>query len=147
MSIQSSVQNASLPPAGDYDAIAEVIQLYIDGLNQADVDKLRECFHENAWAAWTTEEDGGLVQHPVQEVLGDWTSDSFPKGWTHRILSVTQAGDVASVLLEMHTADDSPGMGWVDIHALLRIDGVWKDMNKTATHVSRAGWANTAVGW
>ena len=147
MSTESSVQDAGLPPAADYDAIAAVIQLYIDGLEQADVDKLRECFHENAWAAWTTEEDGALVQHPVEEVLDDWTSDSFPKGWTHRILSVTQAGDVASVLLEMHTADDSPGMGWVDIHALLRIDGVWKDMNKTATHVSRAGWANTAGGW
>ena len=135
------------PPAADYDAIAAVIKLYIDGLNQADVDKLRECFHENAWAAWTTEEDGALVQHPIQGVLDDWTSDSFPQGWTHRILSLTQAGDVASVLLEMHTAEDSPGMGWVDLHALLRIDGVWKDMNKTATHVSRAGWANTAGGW
>ena len=127
MSTESSVQDAGLPPAADYDAIAAVIQLYIDGLEQADVDKLRECFHENAWAAWTTEEDGALVQHPVEEVLDDWTSDSFPKGWTHRILSVTQAGDVASVLLEMHIADDSPGMGWVDIHAMLRIDGVWKD--------------------
>ena len=59
---------------------------------------------------------------------------------------MTQAGDVASVLLEMQTADDPPGVGWVDIHALLRINGVWKDMNKTATNVSRAGWANTAGG-
>ena len=86
MSTESSVQDAGLPPAADYDAITAVIQLYIDGLEQADVDKLRECFHENAWAAWTTQEDGALVQHPVQEVLDEWTSDSFPKGWTHRIL-------------------------------------------------------------
>ena len=53
------------------------------------------------------------------------------------------------MLLEMHTADDSPGMGWVDIHALLRLDGVWKDMNKTATHVSRGvgqhGWRLVAT--
>src|SRR4051794_22486258 len=115
MSTESSVQNAGLPPATDYDAIAAVIQLYIDGLDQADVGKLRECFHENAWAAWTYE-DGALEQHPVQDVLDEWTSDSMPKSWTHRILSVTQAGDVASVLLEMHTADDPPGVGWVDIH-------------------------------
>jgi hypothetical protein len=148
MSTQSATQNVGVPPATDYDAIAAVIQLYIDGLNEADADKLRACFHKNAWAAWTTEEDGSLVQHPVQDVLDDWTSESMPEGgWTHRILSLTQAGDVASVLLEMHTAEDSPGMGWVDIHALLRIDGVWKDMNKTATHVSRAGWANTVHGW
>ena len=58
---------------------------------------------------------------------------------------MTQAGDVASVLLEMHIADDSPGMGWVDIHALLRIDGVWKDMNKTATHADGAAWAGIAA--
>ena len=146
MTGQSSAQNI-VPPAADYDAIAAVIQLYIDGLNEADARKLRECFHENAWWACTVEEDGNLVQHPIEESLADWVSDSFPKRWTHRILSVTQAGDVASVLLEMHTADDSPGMGWVDIHALLRIDGVWKDMNKTATHVSRAGWADKAGSW
>ena len=78
MSTESSVQNAGLPPAADYDAIAAVIQLYIDGLDQADVGKLRECFHENAWAAWTYE-DGALDQHPIQEVLDEWTSDSFPK--------------------------------------------------------------------
>ena len=152
MSTESSVQDAGLPPAADYDAIAAVIQLYIDGLEQADVDKLRKCFHENAWVAWTWcggygWEDGALEQHPIQDVFDQWTSDYMPKGWTHRILSVTQAGDVASVLLEMHVADDPPGAGWVDLHALLRIDGVWKDMNKTATHVSRAGWANTAGGW
>jgi len=152
MSTESSVQNAGLPPAADYDAIAAVIQLYIDGLNQADAGKLRECFHENAWVAWTWSggygwEDGALEQHPIQDVLEEWTSDAMPKSWTHRILSVTQAGDVASVLLEMHTADDPPGVGWVDIHALLRINGVWKDMNMTATNVSRAGWANTAGGW
>jgi hypothetical protein len=30
---------------------------------------------------------------------------------------------------------------WLDIHSLLRIDGGWKIMNKTATHASRADWA------
>ena len=34
-----------------------------------------------------------------------------------------------------------PPDGWVDMLSLLRIDGTWKIMNKTATHASRAGWA------
>lgn len=34
-----------------------------------------------------------------------------------------------------------PGTSWVDFHPLLRINGVWKITNKTATHASRAAWA------
>jgi hypothetical protein len=37
--------------------------------------------------------------------------------------------------------DTGPEDCWVDIHSLLRIDGTWKIMNKTATHASRADWA------
>ena len=52
---------------------------------------------------------------------------------------MTQAGDVASVLLGF---DYKPNLteGWVDIHSLLKLGGTWKIMNKTATHVSRAAW-------
>jgi len=57
-----------------------------------------------------------------------------------RFISVTQAGDVATVLLGFDSAPDKMD-SWVDIHALLRIDGVWKITNKTATHYSRAAWA------
>jgi methylglyoxal synthase len=51
---------------------------------------------------------------------------------------VTQAGDIASVLLAFEDAED-PANRWVDLHALLRVAGVWKITNKTATHLSRAG--------
>src|SRR3954447_19136921 len=71
------VQTVTPFPAPDYDEITHVIQLYIDGLNQADAAKLTECFHENAWWACTTAEDGSLIQHPVADSLDDWTSDSF----------------------------------------------------------------------
>jgi hypothetical protein len=61
-----------------------------------------------------------------------------------RVISVTQAGDIASVLLGFDNADDLSD-GWVDLHTLLRIDGAWKIMNKTATHCSRAAWAAPTV--
>jgi len=57
-----------------------------------------------------------------------------------RFLSVTQAGDVASVLLGFGDRGD-PSFSLVDLLALLRINGVWKITNKTATHPSRAAWA------
>jgi len=47
---------------------------------------------------------------------------------------------VASVLLGFDDRVDPSG-SWVDLLALLRINGVWKITNKTATHPSRAAWA------
>jgi hypothetical protein len=107
--------------APDHHAIVRVVQLYVDGFNGLGAEKFREAFHEDAWIAWATPPPDG------RKVTG-------------RIISVTQAGDVANVLLGF---DDSRGKArsWVDSHSLLRIDGVWKITNKTATHSSRAGGA------
>jgi hypothetical protein len=52
-----------------------------------------------------------------------------------RIISVTQLGDAASVQLSFDPKGKS--YGWIDFHSLLRINGVWKITNKTATHSSR----------
>jgi hypothetical protein len=38
-------------------------------------------------------------------------------------------------------ANGDPAQSWLDIHSLLRVDGTWKIMNKTATHATPAGWA------
>jgi hypothetical protein len=46
-------------------------------------------------------------------------------------------------VLEIHSKPDAASV-WIDVHALLRIDGEWWDMNKTATHAGRAGWAAPA---
>jgi hypothetical protein len=35
--------------AKDYAAITRVIQLYVDGFNDNDVEKFKEAFHEDAW--------------------------------------------------------------------------------------------------
>jgi hypothetical protein len=51
-----------------------------------------------------------------------------------RFISVTQVGDAAAVQLSF---DADKSRGWIDFHNLLRINGVWKITNKTATHSSR----------
>ena len=137
----------------DYDEIVKVLDLYIDGFDGR-VDKFQECFHPDARITFTTA-DGALVSMVIRECFEEWATYG---PWERQILSVMQAGDVASVMLEMHqTGDAASAMqerypappdqknSWVDIHSLLRIDGTWKDMNKTATHGSRAEWAGRDV--
>ena len=129
--------------APDYDAIVRVVQLYVDGFNDCDISKFREAFLDDAWIFFT-DANGGLHKHFIAESFEQWASPP-PSGIRSRIISVTQAGDVASVLLGFDNveddADPSLPRSWVDIHALLRVDGVWKITSKTATHATRAAWA------
>jgi Putative lumazine-binding len=120
----------------DYDEIVRVVQLYIDGW-KGDVNKFKEAFHEDAWIFFT-DADGVLHKDLLTDRFEAWaTAHRHIEG---RVIAVTQAGDVASVLLGFDNTTD-PSASFVDFHALLRIDGIWKITNKTATHSSRAAWA------
>jgi hypothetical protein len=123
----------------DYDEIVRVVQLYLNAYNENDLSKLKEAFDENAWI-YFIDADGilhkgvmcerfevSLRNNAVRKYLGDVVG---------RIVSVTQVGDAASVQLSFDSATDKSS-GWIDFHNLLRINGVWKITNKTATHSSR----------
>ena len=130
--------NTTVP---DYDEIVRVVQLYVDAFNTVDNNKFREAFDEDAWIFFT-DQDGILHKHRF-EGPGPGQKPFKVDG---RIISVTQAGDIANVLLGFDDVSD-PADGnylhgsWVDFHTLLRINGVWKITNKTATHATRATWA------
>ncbi len=127
----------TIATAPDRDEIVRVVHLYVDGF-QGDIDKFKEAFHEDAWIFFT-DADGVLHKNLIADSFEEWASGkSLIVG---RIISVTQAGDVASVVLGFDSPA-GPSESWVDIHALLRIDGIWKITNKTATHNSRAAWAS-----
>jgi hypothetical protein len=115
----------------DYDAIVRVMQLYVDAFNDNDIEKLRETFHEDAWIFFIDRE-GRLYKNLISKEFEKWTTPPSV-GVVGRFISVTQVGDAASVQLSF----DHPKNGWIDFHNLLRIDGVWKITNKTATHSSR----------
>jgi hypothetical protein len=136
-----------LPPAEgvaapDREDIVRVVRLYIDGFNDCDVDKFKRAFHEDAWIFFT-HRDGTVYKGLIADSFEEWAMPPAQQ-IVGRVISVTQAGDIASVLLGFDNADDLSN-GWVDLHTLLRIDGAWKIMNKTATHCSRAAWAAPAV--
>jgi ketosteroid isomerase-like protein len=117
----------------DYDAIVRVVQLYVDAFNENDISKLREAFHEDAWIFFI-DGDGTLHKNLISESFEAWASPPS-SGVVGRFISVTQVGDAAAVQLSFDPADKP--YGWIDFHNLLRINGVWKITNKTATHSSR----------
>ncbi len=122
--------------APDYDEIVRVVQLYVDGF-QGDIEKLRDAFHEDAWI-FAIDAAGELGKGLVSDRFERWSTSHRPiKG---RFISVTQAGDIASVLLGFDNTEDLSD-SWVDVIALMRVDGAWKITNKTAAHSSRAAWA------
>jgi|SRR5437764_14687413 len=128
--------------ATDHDEIARVVQLYIDGFNDCDVDKFTEAFHDDAWIFFT-DADGGLNKGLLTECFEEWAAPPRAN-IVGRLISVQQAGDVACVLLGFDDLAD-PTNCWVDFHLLLRIDGAWKITNKTATHSSKAAWAGAGA--
>ena len=136
MAVEPSPETATTS-APDYDEIVRVVHLYVEGFNDGDVEKFKQAFHENAWIFFTNP-DGSLHRGLIADAFEEWAAQGAHVA--SRIISVTQAGDIATVLLGFDNADDLTN-GWVDLHALLRIDGVWKITNKTATHCSRAAWA------
>ena len=118
----------------DYDEIVRVMQLYIDGFNDNDVGKFKEAFHEDAWIFFI-EAEGTLHKSPISEYFENWAKPPS-SGVVGRYFSVTQVGDVASVQVSFDRKSDKSS-GWIDFHNLVRINGVWKITNKTATHSSR----------
>jgi hypothetical protein len=140
--MEAEATTTAPPAAPDHDEIVRVIQLYIDGFNKSDITKFHECFHEDARITFT-DAQGQLHSALLADCFEEWSEpwEGVPGDeYVLRVLSVTQAGDVACVVLEMYTPNDRSNC-WVDIHSLLRVDGTWKDMNKTATHGTRAAWA------
>ena len=118
----------------DYDEIVRVVRLYVDAWNDNDIDKLREAFDEDAWIFYI-DAKGVCHKHLISESFEGWAAPPS-RGVVGRFISVTQVGDAASVQLSFDFASDKLS-GFIDFHNLLRINGVWKITNKTATHSSR----------
>jgi hypothetical protein len=122
----------------DYDEIVRVIQLYIDGFNDNDIRKFEEAFQEDVWIFYS-DADGVLHKNLLSESFERWAA---PPSWgvVGRLISVTQVGDAAAVQLSLEAPSDK-SKSYIDFHNLVRINGVWKITNKTATHGSRQVWS------
>lgn len=134
------------PATPDRDEIVRVANLYIDGCSSHSAQMIDEAFHPAA-PIYFTNPDGGLHEELVIPFLARGREASAGRGHVEgRILQVVQAGDVAVVLLNWDGYNEAGVLDqpWVDFHTLLRLDGTWEIMAKTATHASRADWAGKA---
>lgn len=122
--------------APEIDEIKRVVQLYVDGF-QGGRAKLKEAFHQDAWI-FALDADGVLATDLISDRFDRW-ADSH-RAVMSRFITVTQAGEVASVLLGFDNNDNLED-SWVDVIALVKINGAWKITNKTAAHSTRAAWA------
>lgn len=109
----------------EYDAIAEVIQRYIDGARSGKGDDMKPAFHEGATIFGYAGDD--LFAGPIQGLF-DWNDDNGPASELEaRIASIDVVETVATVRLEL---DNWTGARFTDLFTLLKVDGEWKIINK-----------------
>lgn len=109
----------------EYDAIAEVIQRYIDGARSGRGEEMKPAFHKDATLFGYVGAD--LFAGPIQQLF-TWNDDNGPgTGLKARIASIDLVGTVAAVKLEL---DNWTGHRFTDLFTLLKTDGEWRIMNK-----------------
>ena len=116
----------------DYDAIAGVVQLYIDGGSDGDVSKLKEAFHEDARMFGHV--DGHRLDIPIGQFFDFAVNQPMNStgAYRARVASITQVGDAAQAIV----AEDGcwGSVSFVDFFSLARVEGTWKIVSKTFAH-------------
>ena len=109
----------------DRNAIAKVLQNYIDGAKSGKSDDMKPAFHEDATVFGYIGDD--LFAGPIQGLF-DWNDENGPaKQLEVSSTSVDLIGTAATVRLEL---ENWTGFRFTDLFTLLKVDGTWKIMNK-----------------
>ncbi len=109
----------------EYDAIADVVQQYIDGAISGRGSDMKPAFHEDATIFGYV--GGDLLSGPIQQLF-DWNDANGPAAELRaRIAHIDLIDTVATVRLEL---DDWTGHRFTDLFTLLRINEKWKITNK-----------------
>ncbi len=107
------------------DAIAQVVQHYIDGAKSGRGDDRKHAFHKDATIFGYAGAD--LFGGPIQNLF-DWNDANGPATELQaRIAGIDLVDTVATVRLEL---DNWTGSRFTDLFTLLKVDGTWKIMNK-----------------
>jgi hypothetical protein len=116
----------------DIDAIAEAIQLFIDGTARGDQAKLAEAVHPDARMYGAI--GAQRFDEPMTELANIVTETPADIAGTYRarIASIVQAGDAASATVIEEGFWGT--VSCVDFLSLCRIEGRWRIVNKTFTH-------------
>ena len=109
----------------DHELIEQAVQFYVDGAKSGRGEDMKPAFHTDATIFGYIGED--LFAGPIQKLF-DWNDENGPATELEsKIASVDIVGTVATVRLEL---DNWTGHKFTDFFNLLKVDGVWKIMNK-----------------
>ncbi len=109
----------------EHDAIAKVVQHYINGAKSGKGDDMKPAFHEDATIFGYAGPD--LFAGPIQRLFDLVDKNGPATGLQARIASIDLIDTVATVRLEL---DNWIGYRYTDMFTLLKVDGEWKIMNK-----------------
>jgi hypothetical protein len=116
----------------EHDAIAAVLQLYMDGAAHGDADKLRQAFHEDARTFGSI--GGQRFDVPVRELfhMAEQAPADVDGSYRGRIVAINHFGDAANAIV----AEDGYWgcVSFVDFFNLSRVDGRWLIVDKTFAH-------------
>ena len=109
----------------EYEAIAKVVQHYIDGAKSGKGEDMMPAFHKDATIYGYVGPD--LFAGPIQ-LMFDWNdANGAATDLEARIASIDIIDTVATVRLEL---DNWTGYRFTDLFTLLKVDGQWLIMNK-----------------
>ncbi len=116
----------------DYDAIARVPQLYVDGAAKGNVGMLKEAFHE--YARMFGDISGTRYAAPIGAFfdMAAATPADADGSYKARIVSVDQVGNAATATVVEEGCWGN--VSFVDYFSLARIGGSWKIVNKVFAH-------------
>jgi Putative lumazine-binding len=123
----------ALDPAyvSQYDAIAETMQGYLDGLRAGKSELMRPVFH--AAATFFGHYPGGVMNGPIQPLF-DWVDGNGPASKIqYRFASVQILGKIAYVHLELEGLSGNlagEGVTMSDLFTLMVTEDGWKIVQK-----------------
>jgi hypothetical protein len=125
----------------DHDAIADVIQIYVDGAISGKGEDMKPAFHQDATIFGYVGPD--LFAGPIQQLF-DWNDENGPAtDLQARIANIDLIGTVATVRLELN---NWTGHRFTDLFTLLKIDSEWRIMNKVF-HLHAEEIADESAAW
>lgn len=109
----------------EYQAISQVLEIYIDGARQGKGEVMKAAFHPKAMMFGYM--GGKPFSVPIQGLF-DFTDGSGPaKNIRAQIVHISVAANAAQVQAEVENWN---GDRYTDMFNLLKVEGVWKIVNK-----------------
>lgn len=109
----------------EYEAIAKTVQQYIDGAKSGRGSDMKLAFHQDATIFGYV--GANLFAGPIQQLF-DWNDQNGPATEIQaQIVNIDLIDTVATVRLELDNWTDHR---FTDLFTLLKVNGVWKIMNK-----------------